>query len=364
MKKTITKYILLSSILPLAAAGVQAQTGTSTAASFLRVATDARSAAMGDAGIAISPDAAGSLWNASKMPFAKSKAGVSVNYSPWMRDVAKDMNLYSASGYYKLDDMQVLSASLRYFSLGDVQYADYDGNKLGNSKPREFAFDLAYSRKLSAKFGLGIALRYINSKLVSGTVNNINYKSGNAVAGDVSLFYNGAKENGEGFTAGLALTNLGSKISYTADASRKDFLPANLGIGGAYTKVFDEQNRITVALDINKLLVPQHGTDSVSIADYYNKGIVESWGSGFGSGSYQFSGGLEYAYDNFVFIRAGYNAQTKSPSGTNYFTAGAGVHYSKVGINFSYLIPTGSGTNKNPLSNTMRFSLLFDIDKN
>ena len=345
-----------------------------SAVPFLRISPDARSGGMGDAGIATSPDANSNFWNLAKTPFSHNKAGIGISYTPWLHDLGlNDVYLASVAGYYKLDDMQAISASLRYFSLGNIQFTDANGSALNTFRPREFAFDLGYSRKLSKKFSLGIALRYISSDLAGGEpVNGVQYKKGHAVAGDLHLYHHGAKENGQGFNWGLTLTNLGSKISYTSDATQKDYIPANLGLGGAYTKVFDADNKLTFALDLNKLLVPTPASisDSAGLASYRSKGVVSSWFSSFGDapggGSEEIkevtaSIGAEYFYRNQFGFRAGYFYENKDKGNRKYFTLGATIKYNIVGLNFSYLLPTGSGVNRNPLSNTLRFSLIFDI---
>ena len=359
-----------------------------SAVPFLRISPDARSGGMGDAGIATSPDANSNFWNIAKTPFSTHKAGVAVSYTPWLNDLGlNDVYLASVAGYYKLDEQAAISASLRYFSLGNIQFTDALGNALQTFRPREFAFDLGYSRKLSNKFSLGIALRYISSDLAGGNVNGIQYKKGSSVAGDLHLYHNGAKENGQGFNWGLTLSNLGSKIAYTSDATQKDYIPANLGLGCAYTKVFDADSKLTFAVDFNKLLVPtppsialdpaltQAQNDSINnrkVTDYRSKGVVSSWFSSFGDApdgggeelrEVTASIGAEYFYKNQFGFRAGYFYENKEKGNRRYFTLGATVKYNVVGLNFSYLLPTGSGVNRNPLSNTLRFSLLFDLGK-
>ena len=369
--------MLLGGVLTTAKAqNADAINVVTSAVPFLRISPDARAGGMGDAGIATSPDANSNFWNLAKTPFSSHKAGVAVSYTPWLNDLGlNDVYLAAVAGYYKLDDQQALSASLRYFSLGSIQFTDANAQPLNTFRPREFAFDLGYSRKLSKKFALGIALRYISSDLAGGLpVNGIQYKKGSSVAGDLHLYHNGAKENGQGFNWGLTLSNLGSKISYTSDATQKDYIPANIGLGGAYTKVFDADNKLTFALDVNKLLVPTPPDvlDSAGLADYRSKGVVSSWFSSFGDApdgggeelrEVTASIGAEYFYKNQFGFRAGYFYESKEKGNRRYFTLGATVKYNVVGLNFSYLLPTGSGVNRNPLSNTLRFSLLFDLGK-
>ncbi len=385
MKNASLKLIAMA-ILAGNAISVHAQTNSinvvTTAVPFLRISPDARSGGMGDVGIATTPDANSSFWNQAKIPFALSKAAIGVSYTPWLKGLGlNDVYLASLAGYYQLDETQAISASLRYFSLGNIQFTDALGNDLNSYRPREFGFDVGYSRKLSDKLGLGIALRYINSSLANGTYNGQSYKPGSAVAGDISLFHDGtgSDPNASGLNWGIALHNLGSKISYTNDATQKDYIPANLGIGVAYTKVFDETSKATFGLDINKLLVPtpplitgNTSTDSANIAKYRNKGVLSSWVSSFGDApggfseelsEVQVSLGAEYMYNNQFAFRAGYFYEAPTKGNRQYFTIGAGINYNMYGLNFSYLIPSGGGVNRNPLANTIRFSLIFNLDK-
>jgi hypothetical protein len=362
--KLTTLVVLLGGTITVTNAQNKINVVTS-AVPFLRITPDARSGGMGDAGIATSPDANSSFSNLAKTPFNSSRYGLAINYVPWLRDLAvNDVYLASLAGFYKIDDEQAITASLRYFSLGSIQFTDGSGNDLQTYRPREFAFDAGYSRKLSAKNSLGIALRYINSNLASGTLNGSTYKAGNSVAGDIHFYHHGAKENGEGFNWGATLSNLGAKISYTSDATQKDFIPANLGIGGAYTKVFDEDNKMTFALDLHKLLVPTPGdTSAAAIQKYRSQGVVSSWFKSFGDAPNGISEeieeinaalGIEYWYNNQFAFRAGYFYENPSKGNRKFFSVGAGLKYNVFG--------SGSGTSRNPLSNTYRFGLVFDFD--
>ena len=348
-----------------------------TAVPFLRISPDARSGGMGDVGIATIPDANAIFWNLSKIPFAKSNSAISLTYTPWLKGLdLNDVYLVSAAGYKQLDDQQAISGSVRYFSLGNIQFTDNLGNELQKYRPREFAIDAGYSRKLSDKLGLGISLRYINSNLASGqSASGSTYKTGTSVAGDLSLYNDGSKGGDvSGFNWGLTLSNLGARISYTNDATEKDFIPANLGLGVAYVNVFDETSKITFGLDINKLLVPTPPAlgDSAGLADYHSKGVVGSWFSSFGDApggfkeelkEFQVSVGAEYTYNNQFSFRAGYFYEAPTKGNRQYFTVGAGLNYNLFGLNFSYLVPSGNGISRNPLSNTLRFSILFNLDK-
>jgi hypothetical protein len=383
MKRVTLKLTTLVVLLGMVINESNAQVNTgktinvvTTAVPFLRITPDARMGAMGDVGIALSPDANSSFSNVAKTPFNTNKTGLALNYVPWLRDLAvNDVYLASLAGFYKIDEESAVSGSLRYFSLGSIQFTGNNSEDLGVYRPREIGIDVGYSRKLSPKNSVGIALRYINSNLAKGQIGNSGptYKPGSAVAGDIHFFHNGAKENGEGFNWGATLSNLGSKISYTNDANSKDFIPTNLGIGGAYTKVFDEDNKITFALDAHKLLVPTPPAvgDTIALAKYRSQGVVSSWFKSFGDapggGSEEiqeinFSLGLEYWYNNQFAFRAGYFYESPNKGNRKFLSVGAGLNYNVFGINFAYLVPSGSGANRNPLSNTFRFGLIFDIN--
>jgi hypothetical protein len=361
------------------AIGIQAQTDeinvVTTATPFLRISPDARAGGMGDLSTATSPDANAQFYNLARYPFSTSKGAIALTYTPWLKDLGlTDVYLTTLAGYYKLDDLQTISGSLRYFSLGNIQFTDNNGNDLNSFRPREFSIDAGYSRKLSEKLSLGVALRYINSNLAGGAaVNGVSYKAGNAVSGDLGLYYTTAKEDGSGWNFGAAFTNLGSKISYTNDATRKEYIPANMALGVVWTKTFNEVNKISFGLDINKLLVPTPpaSDDSSGWDKYYSQGVVQSWFTSFTDApggmseelkEFYFSLGAEYWYNNQFAFRAGYYYEDETKGGRQYFTLGAGIKYNMFGLNFSYLIPSGSGVNRNPLSNTLRFSLIFDFD--
>jgi hypothetical protein len=372
MKPTALKLtaalILSCSLL----SGIRAQGDlkvVTSAVPFLRISPDARAGGMGDLGVATSPDASAGFWNIGKVAFNESKGGIAATYTPWLKNLVNDVYLASLSGYVKLSDQEALNVGLRYFSLGNIQFTDQNGNLVGNGKPREFGIDAGYSRRLSDKLGLGVALRYVNSDLASGApaVGGGTYKVGSSVAGDIGIYYDGKDEAGDGFTFGGALTNLGAKIAYTTNADQKDFIPANLGLGFTWNKAFDEQNKLMLGIDFNKLLVPTFEGDPSStqdLQDYRSKGVAGSWFSSFSDfpGQANVSIGAEYWYNNQFAFRAGYFFEDKTRGNRRYFTAGLGLKYNIFGLNFSYLAPSGSGVTQNPLSNTLRFSVLFDLD--
>lgn len=382
------KNCIIKSVLGFvcACAGMQgfAQTAepinvVTTAVPFLRISPDARAGGMGELGVATTADANAQFYNLARYPFATSKGAVALTYTPWLKDLGlNDVYLTTLAGYYKLDELQTISGSLRYFSLGNIQFTDNLGNDLNSFRPREFAIDAGYSRKLNDNFSLGVALRYIYSNLAGGAaVNGVSYKAGQSVAGDIGLFYTTMKPDGEetGWNFGLSLTNLGSKIGYTDDNTRKEFIPANFAIGTVYTKTFNEVNKISAGIDVQKLMVPTPPAlgDSAGLEKYYNTGVVQSWFTSWGDApggfseelkEFYFATGVEYWYNNQFAIRTGYFYENKTKGNRQYFTMGAGIKYNIFGLNFSYLIPSGSGVNRNPLSNTVRFSLVFDFDGN
>lgn len=343
-----------------------------TAVPFLRISPDARAGGMGDMGISTSADINSQFYNVAKYPFAKSNSGVALTYTPWLKDLGlSDVFLASLAGYYKFDEQQAISASLRYFSLGNIQFTDALGNDLNQGRPREFGLDLGYSRKLSDKLSLGVALRYIYSNLAGNAPGANAYRAGNAVAGDIGLYYNGANEEGQGWNIGAAFSNLGSKIGYTADASQKNFIPANFGVGVGHTWVTNEIHKISLNAELNKLLVPapplasgnpdDYAKDSAAFADYNSNGVVSGWMKSFSNDAMSYAVGAEYTYNDQFSLRAGYYSDTRSMGKRSYFTMGVGINYNIFGLNFSYLLPSGNGVNRNPLSNTLRFSLLFNL---
>jgi hypothetical protein len=374
MKKTSMKLAAIAMfVCGSIATYAQGINVVTTAVPFLRITPDARSAGMGELGIAISPDANSGFWNIAKTTFASGKMQLGATYTPWLSDLKlNDVYLINASGYYKLDELQAVSAGIRYFSLGNIQFTDANGNNLNNFRPREFSIEGGYARKLSNKMGLGVALRYISSDLAGGTVNGVSYKKGTSIAGDIHYYYKGTNASGNGFDFGATLSNLGSKISYTNDAKQKDYIPANLGVGAVYNKVFDADNKIMFGVDLNKLLVPtppqavaDNAASQTQIDDYRSQGVVSSWFSSLADGDdikeISISAGAEYWYKEQFAFRVGYFGENKLKGDRRYITMGTGIKYNDMGINFAYLLPTGSGVTRNPLSNTLRFSILYDM---
>ncbi|TAE35865.1 MAG: hypothetical protein EAY66_08075 [Sphingobacteriales bacterium] len=360
-------FLLLFFIVPYSAQ-CQSINLTTNSVPFLRISPDAKAGGMGETGIATNPDANASFWNIAKIPFSSQKTSFSVNYSPWLRSIAKDVSLSSFSGYYQLTNGQAISTSLRYFNLGNIQFTNATGQNLETYSPREVSFDLGYSKKLSNELGLGVAFRYINSNLTSPSIGGENYKAGTAFAADVSLFYDAKNAEGEGFNLGFSASNLGSKIGYSTNASEKDFIPANLGIGTSYTTILEGSSKLSFALDVNKLLVPDYKStgntqqDQLELAKYRGYGVVESWFKP--NKSYNGSLGIEYDYNDLLFLRTGFFYENRSQGNRQYLTTGFGINYDKFGLNASYIIPTQSSINNiNPLANTIRLNLIFNLAK-
>ncbi|MCB0667724.1 MAG: type IX secretion system outer membrane channel protein PorV [Saprospiraceae bacterium] len=348
-----------------------------TAVPFLRITPDARSGAMGDAGVAISPDANSMHINTSKLAFVENDFALSATYSPWLRSLGlQDVYLAYLAGYKRINDLQTLGFSLRYFSLGDIQFTDENGQPIGNGRPNEFELAAGFSQKLGENFSVGVNGKFIYSNLAAGQeVGGIEINPGIAGAVDLSLYYR-VPLDGSDLTFGLALSNLGSKISYTKVTN--DYLPANFGLGAAWEFALDDYNTLTLTGDINKLMVPtpQHDPEDVDpqngIADYREqslfKSVLSSWSDapeGFSEELKEitYSFGAEYWYDKQFALRAGYFSEHRLKGARQYLTLGLGLKYNVFGINMSYLISTGGNTAlaSNPLDKTLRFSLLFDF---
>ncbi len=301
-------------------------------------------------------------------PGATASSGLPVTYISSDPAVA----VVTANGTLKIIGVGI--DTIRAIQAGDANWAPASLTKIlkVNKASLTIVVDSkSKARKLSDKLGLGLTLRYIHSCLASGQVNGTNYKAGNAIAADVSLYYDGRKKTGngsdragQGWSGGLVLSNLGSKISYSNDATAKDFLPANLGLGFAYHGIVEEYNTFTLSGEANKLLVPLAPPDSAGQADYHAMGIAKSWTKSFSNSAYRFSIGGEYGYKDLFFLRLGYTAQTQEAGNLKYWTAGLGLKWTRMGIDFSYIVPSGSGVTRNPLSNTFRVGLSFAISSN
>tara|TARA_B110000240_G_scaffold4921_1_gene5526 strand:+ start:763 stop:1977 length:1215 start_codon:yes stop_codon:yes gene_type:complete len=389
-KKLKLKSFLFTSIFSIGTLSVFAQGGLqskesllgqrnviTTAAPFLLISPDSRGAAMGDLGVATSADANSIHWNASKLAFIEGDAGISLSAAPWLRQLVPDVWFYYMSGYKKIDKQSTVAMSLRYFTLGDIQFTDNNGNSNGNYEPKEFALDGAYARKLSDNLSLGIALRFIFSDLARGQVgtSGAEIKAGIAGAGDVSATYKNDMKIGErdfDYSIGGNISNIGNKITYTTEANR-DFIPVNLRLGTFWNTQIDEYNEIGFGVDFNKLLVPtpQYTYDSLGNIDGrviddgpLIQGMLSSLGDAPGGfreelKEFTYSIGLEYWYAKQFALRAGYFHEAETKGARQYATFGAGLKYKVFQIDAAYLQPF---SRRHPLQNTIRFSLLFDID--
>lgn len=385
------KSIIIVVFSLISSSYISAQQTIITAVPFLRIAPDARSSALGDAGIALSADANSMYFNASNLAFAEQDLGLSLTYTSWLKALGlNDIFLGHLGAYKKIDDKQAIGMSLRYFSIGQMQYTDEQGNPLQTVNPYELAADVAYSRKLGKTFSLGLTLRYITSNLGTGTNGlGVQTKAAHAFSTDLSMTYKKelkiAKQQAI-FTGGLVFSNIGTKISYT-DQGEQDYLPANLGLGLGFEYYVDERNSLTLIADINKLLVPtpitpyiedkngklvmnpKYDENSDGLADYKQQSMPASLFTSFGDAptgaleelnELMFSLGLEYWYNKQFAVRCGYYYEHQNKGNRQFFSVGVGIKYKIFNFNFSYLIPTSNGQ-RNPLDNTLRFSLLFNF---
>lgn len=329
------------------------------------IAPDSRHGAMGEAGVALANDANATHWNLSGLAFTENKMGVGISYTPWLRALVPDINLSYLSGFYNMGERAgVIAASIRYFTLGKIEFTDENAIKYGEFNANEFALDAGYTRKVSENLSAGVALRFIYSNLAANArVGSFDTKPGTSVAGDANLLY--TKDLSAGSTPlnlslGMNITNIGAKISYT-NSNNRDFIPTNLRLGTALRAEMDEYNSLTFAADVNKLLVPSEGGQSdQTLID----GIFSSFGDAPGGFSeemseFNLSAGLEYWYNDLFAARAGLFLEDAEKGNRKFVTLGAGVKYNVFALDFAYL---ASLTQNHPLQNTLRFSLLFNFD--
>ncbi|RFS20910.1 hypothetical protein DVR12_16280 [Chitinophaga silvatica] len=349
-------------------------------ASFLLINPDARSAAAGDATTAMTPDANALFSNAAKIAFA-GNWGVSANYSPWMWELNNSKsNMAYVAGYKNFNDVEGVGVSLKYFNYGSVTFRDDNGTVLQDYNPKEFAVDAAYARKLGKKISLALSVRYIRSQLGEGNFNGLQQKPANAVAGDISFYYQNSKDIldfGNRYCVGVSITNLGTKLQYTDDNTRKTFLPMNLRIGGGYTFVHTLDHEFTVGVDINKLLVPtppRYALDSNGIETNQiikgkdpDRGVVSALFGSFGDapGGFQeelreftIGSGLEYAYRQVFFVRTGYFYEHPNKGIRQHFAAGIGVRVANLALDITYLLPTGPTLVQ---KRSLQFSLVYNM---
>lgn len=361
-----------------------------TAMPFLLISPDARSGGMGDVGIASPAGANAMNYNASNLVFAEQSSGVSFTLTPWLRELQlDDVYLFYGTAYTQIDNLQAIGLGLKYFSLGDIQYRGPQGTEEGIGMPRDLEVSLAYARKLGTKLSAGLTGKFLYSDLASGqSISGIDIVSARSFAADLSLTYRSPMTlggNKGNLTAGLAITNIGAKVSYENNASVKDFIPTNLGLGVGYDMDLDAFNSLAFMLEFNKLLVPsviskqifengvlvdnpEYSKDGDDIADYRQKtlfqGILGSFSDAQGGFSEELREiaigvGVEYWYNKQFALRTGYFYENELKGNRKFFTAGLGVNYNVFGLNISYLIPTTN--QRSPLDNTLRFSLMVDL---
>lgn len=358
-----------------------------TSVPFLTITPDARSAGMGDVGAATDADANSMYWNPAKMPFAKKRNGFSLSATPWLQQLVSDVWIYNLAGYAKVKDAKgkytnVIGASIKYFSLGDIQFTDFQGANIGNYNPNEWSFDASLSKQLSDRFSLGIALRFILSDLAKGQFvgTGQDISSGVAGAADLGAFWKDDVEVGAKdwtYQLGAHISNVGSKLTYTNEADR-DFIPTNLRLGTTWKTDLDQYNSISLSADVNKLLVPtpqvvyeldsngnEVATDKRERPDVpVMSGIFQSFTDAPGGfreemNEWIWSLGIEYWYDDLLALRVGYFNEAKTKGNRKYATFGVGIRYNVFGLDIAYLQPF---TRNHPLQNTIRFTMHIDFE--
>jgi hypothetical protein len=340
-----------------------------TAVPFLTIAPDSRSAGMGDVGVATSPDVYSLHWNPAKYVFLDGPGSVALSYSPWLRQLVSDMNLLYLTGYKRIDKSQTVAASLRYFDMGSIDFYDDGGQPLLEGTPNEFAIDIAYSRKFSEKISAALAFRYIRSDISSGVASSgSRAKAGNSFAADIAMFYHkdflmGGKV--ATWAWGADISNIGSKMTYSNE-QEKTFIPINMRLGTALGVYFDDFNKLSLSVDLNKFLVPtppyRDASGEIIKGKNPDVGIVQGIFQSFYDAPEGFSEemreitysfGLEYAYNEVFTLRTGYFYGSQKKGFRNYFSMGVGFQVNRIGLDFSYLVKTQN----NPLGNTLRISL-------
>ena len=353
----------------------------STGMPILMIAPDAVSSGMGDVGVATTPDAYSAHWNNAKFAFVEGTMGVSTTFTPWLRNLnVGDMNLLYLGGYYRINPRSTVAASITYFSLGDIDMTDVTGLKIMDLHPNEYAIDATYALKLTDNLSLGATGRFVRSDLTNGqTINdgsgNSETHAANSLAADIGLYYQRPVSKNEEIALGAFISNLGAKLRYSEDNNNQEFLPANLRIGGRYTNRIDDYNKVSVMVDVNKLLVPTpkfrtYSQDSIqSLSDYNNIGVIagalQSFGDAPGGFSeelqeLQLSVGAEYWYAETFAARAGYFYEHANKGGRQYATVGVGLRYNVFNFDLSYLIPT-TKISTSPLANTIRIGITMDM---
>ncbi len=338
-----------------------------TAVPFLSIAPDPISGAMGDVGAATEPDANSTFWNPAKLAFINQNSGISLTFTPWLKKFVDDMSISYLTGFKKLDEQSAFGASLTYFNLGDIQLSDGAGNPIGEFTPREFAFSATYSRQLSRKLSIGVTGKYIYSNL-SGNITTspvTDPKPGTSIAADIGIYYKSELnifQKQSLLSYGASISNIGSKITYNS-ADEEDFIPTNLRIGSSLASFLDPYNKVTIALDFNKLMVPTPQPDGSERDKSLLAGMFGSFGDAPGGFSEELqeisiSFGAEYEYKETFAIRAGYFYEHRNKGNRKFFTAGLGFKVKKLEFNFSYLVPQFQ---EHPLAETLRFGAILNL---
>lgn len=344
---------------------------------FLTISPDSRAAAMGDAGVASSPDANSIYWNTAKLAFIDKNLGTTVSYTPWLRDLVDDMGLLNAGLFKKIDKNSAFGVSMTYFNQGEIQFTTATGQPNGTFQSRDMNITAGYSRKIGRDFSTGINIKYIHSNLIGAqVVNGLASKPANNVAGDLSFFYTNEKpsaknkDRGTRYSAGAVISNIGGKINYGRGAF---YIPTNLKVGGAINFKIDAHNQFNFLLDANKLLIPtpplrDNNGAIVKGKDPETTGVIAGIFGSFSDAPDGFkeelrevtlSTGIEYWYNNFFALRGGYFMESNAKGGNKYVTTGLGFKISNYNLDLAYLVPTSQGS---PLSNTWRITLIFDLD--
>lgn len=362
----LTAALWVGILLPEAKAQDANLNVITTGVPFLTIGPDAIAGGKGDVGAATAPDLFSQHWNPAKYAFIKEDMGVGLSYTPWLKRLVSDIGLSSLVGYKRLDDLQTVSASLNYFSLGEIFLTDDQGASTGTSSPNEFSFDVAYTRLLSDNFSGSVALRIINSDFA---LNVDGYYPGFAYSSDVSFYYQKEirmNRKNSLFSSGISISNIGSKISYDK-GNTKDFIPTNLRLGFGYRTEMDKYNAFSIFADANKLLVKTPNSDETP-EEYSSSSVLAGMFKSFSDASggmkeelqeISLSVGAEYEYNKQFTIRAGYNHENQNKGNRKYATVGAGLKMNVFALDFSYLF---SVAQNNPLDNTLRFTLSFDFE--
>lgn len=358
----LTMQVLAQDPDPVPGDLVGQQRAITTAVPFIGITPDARHAALGDGGVATSPDANAAYWNAGKLVFIEDQYGGSLSYTPWLGKIVNDMWISSLSGFYKINREQAVAVSFKYFDLGEISFRGDNNEPLGDFNPKEASFDATYSRMLTDNFSLGLSGRYIFSNL-TGAFTRSDAQAGNSVAADIGVFYTKELQGTRSsrLSLGAQISNIGAKISYT-DNNNKDFLPTNLRLGGAFTAEFDPFNNITFILDFNKLMVPSPGADRDTVS--LLSGMFGSFSDAPGGAKEEFqefmtSVGIEYWYRDLFAGRLGYFNENVNKGNRKYLTMGVGFRKNNFGIDIAYVVPTNQ--REHPLAETVRFTLLMQV---